>query len=105
MDKADQNGITGPITTDPIYKAHLELDSDGGREVYMVGQGEPPTDQTTEEITREAKEEMARVAWLAQEATGRKHKNLQDNLGSFGYGAPSGGHHPKYNQRCLAVRE
>jgi hypothetical protein len=36
----------------------MEFDSDGGREVYMVGQGKQPTEKTVEEITREAEEIM-----------------------------------------------
>jgi hypothetical protein len=34
---------------DPIYKQSTGSDSDGGQEVFMVGQGEPSI-QTTDEI-------------------------------------------------------
>jgi hypothetical protein len=36
-DKADHHGITCPVTADPIYQSPPESDSDGGRDVYMVG--------------------------------------------------------------------
>jgi hypothetical protein len=69
----------------------------------MVGQSEQPTEKTTEEITREAVEEMARAAQLEQVAAEKRHNGRQDDLGSLeddvGYGTPSRGHHPKYNQR------
>jgi hypothetical protein len=45
----------------------------------MVGQGEPPTDKTTEEIAREAKEEIACVARLAQDAARNIHNSGQDD--------------------------
>jgi hypothetical protein len=58
--------------------------------------------KTIEEITWEAEEEMARVARLAQGATGKRHNSLQDDSGSseddVGDGAPSGGYHSKYNR-------
>jgi hypothetical protein len=38
----------------------------------MVGQGDPPPPKTTEEIQREAEEEMARAARLARELDKRK---------------------------------
>jgi isocitrate/isopropylmalate dehydrogenase len=38
----------------------------------MVGQGEQPTEKTAEEIVREAEEEIARVAQLAQEVAEKK---------------------------------
>jgi hypothetical protein len=45
---------------------------------------------------------MARVARLAQGATGKRHNSLQDDSGSseddVGDGAPSGGYHSKYNR-------
>jgi hypothetical protein len=49
----------------------------------MVGQGDPPLAKTTEEIQREAEEEMARVAHLARELDKRKgYNNLQDDSGA-----------------------
>jgi hypothetical protein len=42
----------------------------------MVGQGEPPADQTTEEIAQEAEVKITRVARLAKEANkavGKRH--------------------------------
>jgi hypothetical protein len=46
-------------TTYPIYQSSSECDSDSSSEVHMVGQGDPPPDNTTEEIQREAEDEMA----------------------------------------------
>jgi hypothetical protein len=108
-DKADHNEIASLTAVDPIYQSPSESDSDGGREVYMVGKGEPPTDKTTEEIALEAEEETACATRLAQEEAGKRHNCLQNDSGSSKDGArddaPSGGHHPKYNRRCLAGRE
>jgi hypothetical protein len=105
-DKADHNEIAGLTVVDPIYQSPSESDSDGGREVYMVGKGEPPADKTTEEIALEAEEEMACATRLAQEEARKRHNCLQNDSGSSEDGArdgaPSGGHHPKYNRRCLA---
>jgi hypothetical protein len=72
----------------------------------MVGQGDPPPAKTTEEIQREAEEEMARAARLARELDKRKgHNSLQDDFEASedepGDGAPSKRHHPKFNSwRC-----
>jgi hypothetical protein len=55
-DKADHHGNCCPPATNSIYQSPPE--SDYGREVYMVGQGEQPTEKTTEEIIREAEEEI-----------------------------------------------
>jgi hypothetical protein len=58
-DKAGHNQIGFLAITDLIYHSLSESDFEGGREVYMVGQGEQPTEKTTEEIAHEADEEMA----------------------------------------------
>jgi hypothetical protein len=63
-DCIDHNGISCLKVVDPIYKPSSGSASDGGREVFMVGQGEPPN-QTVEVITKEAEEEIAWAAWLA----------------------------------------
>jgi hypothetical protein len=39
-DIADHNLAGSPTITYPIYKSPSESDFEGGREVYMVGQGE-----------------------------------------------------------------
>jgi hypothetical protein len=87
-----------PATTDPIYELSLKSDSEGGREVFMVGQGEQPVAKTTEEIAREAEEEIVRVAQLAKEADkGNRNNDLQDDSGSSDDeprdGPPSRRHH------------
>jgi hypothetical protein len=46
-----------------------ESDSEGDREVFMVGDGEQPPVKTAEKIAREAEKEIARAAHLAR--TGR----------------------------------
>jgi hypothetical protein len=50
----------------------------------MVGQGEapPPPNQTTEEITREAEEEMARAVGFSRDAdraARKRHRGQQDD--------------------------
>jgi hypothetical protein len=45
----------------------------------MVGQGEQPTEKTTEEIAREAEEELTRAAQLARDAD--KGKKAQQPIG------------------------
>jgi hypothetical protein len=51
--------ICCPITADSIYRSLLESDSDGDQEIFMVGQGEPPIDQTEEEIAQATEAEVA----------------------------------------------
>jgi hypothetical protein len=73
----------------------------------MVGQGDPSLANTTEEIQREAEEEMARVAHLARELDKRKgYNNLQDDSRASEDeprdGAPSRRHHLKFNSHCHA---
>jgi hypothetical protein len=53
----------------------------------MVGQGEPPANQTEEEIAQVAEAEIARAARLARGAdkTARKrHRGQQDDSGGVG---------------------
>jgi hypothetical protein len=63
---------------DPIYQSSPESESEGNREVYMVGQGEEPPEMTIEEIQREEEEEeIARTTHLARDAErGKKHNDL-----------------------------
>jgi hypothetical protein len=67
----------------------------------MVGQGEQPIEKTVKEIARETKEALACAVRLEAAATGKKHSDHQDDLGSSGDGAREGAHslrhHPKYN--------
>jgi hypothetical protein len=49
-DKADHTLAVLAATTDPIYQSSLEFDSNGGGEVYMVGNGEELPDKLIEEI-------------------------------------------------------
>jgi hypothetical protein len=49
-DNIDHNQVGSPTTTDPIYQLPLEFDFGCGREVYMVGQGEKPTEKIAKEI-------------------------------------------------------
>jgi hypothetical protein len=76
-DKADHNLVGSPVITDPINQSPPKSDSKGGKAVYMVGQGEELLEKTTEEITREAKEEIARAAHLAKEdEKGKRHNSV-----------------------------
>jgi hypothetical protein len=45
--------------SDPIYQSSPESDSEGGGEVYMVGNGEELPDKTVEKIQRETDMELA----------------------------------------------
>jgi hypothetical protein len=113
-DKADHILTILAATTDPIFQSSLESDSEGGREVYMVGDREELPEKTTKEIQREAEEEIARVAHLAREldqerVKGKKHNGLQDDSGASDDeprdGAPIARHHPKFNSRCPTNRD
>jgi hypothetical protein len=76
-DKIDHNLAGSTSTIDPIYQSPPESDSKGDRKVYMVGQGEELPEKTTEEIAREAEEEIALAARLAKEADkGKMHNDL-----------------------------
>jgi hypothetical protein len=49
-DKVDHTPAILAATKDPIYQTPLESDSEGGIEVYMVGNVEELPDKTVEEI-------------------------------------------------------
>jgi hypothetical protein len=49
-DKTDHILTVSVATTDPTYQFSPESDSEGGREVCMMGNGEEPQEKTTEEI-------------------------------------------------------
>jgi hypothetical protein len=76
-DKTDHTLAVLAAITDPIYQSSPESDSEGDREVYIVGQGEEPHEKTVEEIQREVEEEIARAARLARDAErGKRHNGL-----------------------------
>jgi hypothetical protein len=54
-------------TIDPIYQSSPELDSECGKEVYMVGNREEILEKTTEEIQYEVVDEITHLAHLARE--------------------------------------
>jgi hypothetical protein len=58
-DKADHNQARSPTTTDLIYQSPPDSNFEGDREIFMAGQGEHTIEKMTEEITREAEEELA----------------------------------------------
>jgi hypothetical protein len=65
---ADQTLVAQATTSNPI-------DSEYGREVYMVEQGGELLEKTTEELQQEAEKEIACVERLAQELYKRKGHN------------------------------
>jgi hypothetical protein len=76
-DKADHTLAVSAAITDLIYQSSPESESEGEREVYMVGQGEEPPEKTIEEIQREVEEEIAWAAHLARDAErGKRHNSL-----------------------------
>jgi hypothetical protein len=64
-DRANHTLATQASTTDPIYSLSSGLDSEYGREIYMVVQGGELPKKTTEELQREAEEEIAQAERLA----------------------------------------
>jgi hypothetical protein len=76
-DKVDYNSVGSLAITDRIYQPPPESDSEGDREVYMVGQGDELPKKTGEEVQREAEAKIARAARLAKEdKKGKKHNGL-----------------------------
>jgi hypothetical protein len=109
-DKVDHILATPAAPTDPIYLSPSKSDSEGGREVYMVENGEDLLNKTVEEIQRETDIELARAARLAKEAKrGKKHNGMQDDLGVLEDeprdGPPARRQHPKFNSRHPADRD
>jgi hypothetical protein len=49
-DKADHIMVVPAATIDPICQSSPESDFEGDKEVYMVGNGEEPSEKTIEEI-------------------------------------------------------
>jgi hypothetical protein len=76
-DKADHTSAVPTATTYPIYQSPLKSDSEGGGEVYLVGNEEELPDKTVEEIQWETDDELTHVARLAREAErGKRHNDL-----------------------------
>jgi hypothetical protein len=101
-DKANHTLAVHAATIDLIHHSSPKSNSEGDREVYMVGQGDQPSDKTTKEIQREVDEEIAREARLARDAErGKMHNGLQYNSGALEDeprgGATSRKHHTKFN--------
>jgi hypothetical protein len=46
-----RHNLAVPVaTTDPVYQSSLESNSEGGGQVYMVGNREEPQEKTVKEI-------------------------------------------------------
>jgi hypothetical protein len=76
-DKSDHTMAVHAAITDPIHQSSSESDSEGDREVYLVGKGDQPPKKTAEEIQREAEEEIFWAIRLAREAErGKRHNGL-----------------------------
>jgi hypothetical protein len=60
-DRVDHTLAAQAPATDPIYSSSSGSDSKNDREVYMVEQGGELPEKTTEELQREAEEEIARA--------------------------------------------
>jgi hypothetical protein len=73
-DNADHTHDASAAVTDPICQSPLESDSEGDREVFMVGEGEQPPEKMVPGIAQEAEEKIARATRLAR--TGKKHNSL-----------------------------
>jgi hypothetical protein len=104
-DKANHTLAVSVATTDPIYQSSLEIDSEGGGEVYTVGNREELLDKMVEEIKWEVDKEIAHAAGLARETErGKRHNSQQDDSGAS-KDQPRDGtlarrHHLKFNSRC-----
>jgi hypothetical protein len=113
-DKADHILAILVATTDPIYQLSSESDSGGGREVYMVGNGEELPKKTTKEIQQEAEEGITHASYLARELDQardreKRHNGMQDDLGASNDeprdGDPVRRHNPKFNSWRPAHRD
>jgi hypothetical protein len=63
-DKADHNEIARPVAADSLYQLPPESNSNGGREVYMVGQGEPkPKKPLKRSSEKPRKISLVRLGW------------------------------------------
>jgi hypothetical protein len=76
-DIADHTLAVPVATTDSIYQSSTESDSEGGGEVYMVGNAEELPKKMVQEIQQETDEELARASHLSREAKkGKRHNDL-----------------------------
>jgi hypothetical protein len=76
-DKVEHTSAVSIVKTYPIYRLSPESDSEGDREVCMVGQGEEPPEKTIKEIQWEVEDKIVRVARLARDAErGKRHNGL-----------------------------
>jgi hypothetical protein len=57
-DRADHTLAAPAATTDPIFQSSSESDSKNCGKIYMVVQVDPPPTKSSEEIQREAEEEI-----------------------------------------------
>jgi hypothetical protein len=73
-DKADHTLAVPAAITNPTHQLPPESNSEGNREVFMVGEGEQAPEKTVEEIAHEGEEGIARVARLTK--MGKRHNGL-----------------------------
>jgi hypothetical protein len=109
-DKADHTLAIPVARTYPICQSPSEFDSEGGKEVYMMGNREELLDKSIEEIQRKIDEELTRATRVAREAErGKRHNGQQDDSGASEEeprdGAPTRRNHPKFNLLCNVDRE
>jgi hypothetical protein len=77
VDKTDHTLAISTAATDPIYQSPPEFDSEGGAEVYMVGNEEELQDKMIKEIQRETDVELAHAACLAKVSErGKRNNNM-----------------------------
>jgi hypothetical protein len=77
VDKTDHTLAVPTAATDPIYQSPPESDSEGGVEVYMVGNEEELQDKMIKEIQRETDMELACAARLAKVSErGKRNNNM-----------------------------
>jgi hypothetical protein len=99
-DKADHILVVPTTEIDPICWSPLESDSEGDKEVYMVGNGEELLDKSFEEAQRDTN--IDHVARLAREVErGKRQNGMHEDLG-VSEDEPRDGalmreHHPKFN--------
>jgi hypothetical protein len=109
-DKVNHILAASAAPRDPICLSPPEFDSEGGGEVYMVGNRDELPDKTVEEIQQETDIELACAAHLAREVErGKRHNGMQEDTAASkdepGDGAPTRRHHLKFNSRCPVDRD
>jgi hypothetical protein len=101
-DKVNHIMAAPAAPTDLICLSPPEFNSEGGGEVYMVGNREELPDKTVEEIQQETDIELVCAVCLAREVErGKRHNGMQDDSAASkdepGDGAPMRRHHLKFN--------